>query len=88
LSAGVELAEVAETAWLDERLFHYDVVVLGAAVDPDLLITLGRTQPQATMVPLSDLGGPADVLRARLSAVMAAAGVAATPSVRERELLT
>ena len=85
LTAGVELADQSDAGWLDERLFHYDAIVLGERLDPALAARLDRTQPQAMRIPLAELSGAPD--RSRLQRVLAAAGVALYPSPIGEELL-
>jgi hypothetical protein len=53
LRIGVEVLVQVDPPRLDERLFHFDVVVLGPDVEPQLLTALMRTQPQALRLPIS-----------------------------------
>jgi hypothetical protein len=56
LRAGVEILDPNPT-WLDQRLFHYDVLMRGARLPESLTTALARTQPQARVVPLARLLG-------------------------------
>jgi GT2 family glycosyltransferase len=54
LSGGVEV--LPGEAWLPERLFHYDAVLAGAEIGPELSAAVSRTQPQAVCLWLADFG--------------------------------
>lgn len=69
LGLGVEVVDQADPSWLDERLFLYDLVVLGSEPDQRLVAALDRTQPQAARIRLEDLRGS-------LEPVLARAGIA------------
>jgi GT2 family glycosyltransferase len=92
LAAGVELADAADHEWLDERLFHYDLVVVGEAIDSRLATALARTQPQAPRVWLNDIAGEhGRVAWPSLARALAGAGIASDASgrsIHERQLLT
>lgn len=74
LNRWLELVDANDPAWLSQRLFHYDLIVLDSDPDPRLTELLKRTQPQAHRVSLEDLdaGGP-HVLNAALARVGIAA---------------
>jgi GT2 family glycosyltransferase len=55
LRMGVEVVCEPDFSWLEERLFHYDLVLLGADSDSGPASALDRTQPQAPRLSLSDL---------------------------------
>jgi GT2 family glycosyltransferase len=73
---GVELLDDTDLSWLTSRLFHYDIVLLGNEVDSALLSALGRAQPQATWIALSELDHSSEALPTELVSVMALAGIA------------
>ena len=51
----LELVDNDDPAWLSQRLFHYDLVVLDGNGDARLRRLLERTQPQAHRISLEDL---------------------------------
>ncbi len=69
LGLGVEVVDQADPTWLDERLFLYDLVVLGDGLERQLEAALDRTQPQAPRIRLEDLAGS-------LERVLTRAGIA------------
>ena len=74
LNPWLELVDTDDPAWLSQRLFHYDLIVLDSDPDARLTELLERTQPQAHRISLEDLdGGTPNALRAAL----AGAGIAA-----------
>jgi hypothetical protein len=72
LERGIEIVD-EDPAWLDDRLFHYDVVINGSSCSR---LALERTQPQAPLMSLDELSGPADTRAASLTSFLAAAGIA------------
>jgi GT2 family glycosyltransferase len=72
LHAGVESIPFTGPQWLDDRLFHYDVVLFHEPPDPLVMRTLDRTQPQAPRVELSTL---ATAPEAQLLHQLARAGI-------------
>jgi hypothetical protein len=72
----LEVIDEVEPSWLDDRLYHYDLVLLDGLSDPALVASVKRTQPQASLVALGDLDGPLETLRSRLLPILARAGVA------------
>lgn len=75
LSIGVEVVNQADPSWLDERLFHDDLIVLGGKPDARLLSALDRTQPQAPQVNLSELDDLPE-MRSPTLPLLVAAGIA------------
>jgi hypothetical protein len=80
LRIGVEVIDEVGASWLDERLFLYDIAVLGEPSDPWLLAALERTQPQAPRIALGELDGPPETLLARVTPALVDAGIA-PPSI-------
>jgi GT2 family glycosyltransferase len=76
LERGVELAPRVDPGWLEDRLFHYDLVSCDAGVDAAPPDALEQTQPQAQRVSLDELDGREPGLRSRLVPILADAGVA------------
>jgi GT2 family glycosyltransferase len=76
LRIGVEVVDQIDPSWLDERLFLYDIAVLGERADPWLLAALERTQPQASRIALAELDGPPENMLARVTPALAHAGIA------------
>ncbi len=76
LEHGIELASRIDPRWLEDRLFHYDLVMCDAGLDAAQLDALEWTQPQAPRISLSKLDGREGGLRPRLVAMLADAGVA------------
>jgi hypothetical protein len=77
---GIEIIDNDGSPWLEQRLFHYDLIVLGGAVDDRTAARLDQTQPQAVRVPLRRLADPAALLSPRPDPVLAAAGIALAES--------
>jgi GT2 family glycosyltransferase len=73
LDNGVEVLPGYE--WLEDRLFHYDMVLTGADIGAELSAAAGRTQPHAPHLRLADLDLGADPL-GRVVPSFAAAGIA------------
>jgi hypothetical protein len=73
LDHGIEIVDRDDPGWLEDRLFHYDLV-FRASSNP--LLALDETQPQAFQVSLEQLSGPRKTLVVRLTPVLAAAGIA------------
>jgi O-antigen biosynthesis protein len=80
LRIGIEVVDQVDPSWLDERLFLYDIAVLGEPFDPRFLAALQRTQPQAPRIALAELDGPAETLMARVTLALVDAGIA-PPSI-------
>jgi hypothetical protein len=76
LRIGVEVVERVDKFWLAERLFHYDLVLVGDECSAELLSAIERTQPQAARISLNELDGASDSLRARTLPVLIGAGIA------------
>lgn len=76
LNLGVEMLDHGDPAWLNSRLFHYDVVVCGASVERSFLDAIDHSQPQAPRLALGELDSPPDALRERLTRSLARAGIA------------
>jgi hypothetical protein len=76
LRTGVEVVDQEDPSWLDDRLFHYDLVVLDNESDARLPAALERTQPQAGRVTMSELDGSPETLRSRSLPVLLSAGIA------------
>ena len=72
LQLGVEVLDAADYSWLGERLFHYDLVLLGENLGPGLMAALAQTQPQALQLPLSEIDPDRPI---SLLAVAARAGI-------------
>jgi GT2 family glycosyltransferase len=70
----LEIVDTDDPAWLSQRLFQYDLIVLDGDPDARLTELLGRTQPQAHRIGLEDLDGATPHA---LSAALARAGIAA-----------
>jgi GT2 family glycosyltransferase len=75
LQIGVEVIDQADTSWMDERLFLYDMAMLGERSDP-IVAALERTQPQAPRIALAEFDGPPETLITRVTEALAAAGIA------------
>jgi hypothetical protein len=88
LGVGVEVLDESDPSWLSGRLFHYDLAVLRCDPHPSLLAALDATQPQATRSSLADLEGAPETLLPRLTTVMARAGIAPPPRIRDVNLRT
>jgi GT2 family glycosyltransferase len=73
---GVELLDGGDPSWLSARLFHYDVVITGAAASDQLRAAVDRTQPQAPRIPLEGPTRAPGALLPSLVPVLAGAGVA------------
>ncbi len=73
LQRGLEVVDREDPGWLEDRLFHYDLVVTGSSSP---LIEIDETQPQAAQLPLEQLAGPMETLVARLIPALATAGIA------------
>ena len=76
LAVGLEVVDDVDPSWLDDRLYHYDLVVLDGQSDTGLEARVKRTQPQAPRLALDDLDGPLETLRSRLTPILAGAGIA------------
>lgn len=76
LQVGIEIIDHDGSPWLEQRLFHYDLIVLGGALDDRTAARLDQTQPQAVSVPLRQLEDRAALLSPRPDAVLASAGIA------------
>ncbi|MGZ4180393.1 MAG: hypothetical protein ACXVUL_06880 [Solirubrobacteraceae bacterium] len=76
LAQGIEIADQTELRWLDDRLFHYDLVIAAHEPELDLADALARTQPQARRAQLRELD---HLDRAGLVSVLAHAGIAPPP---------
>ena len=74
LRLGVEIACEPEPTWLEDRLFHYDLAVLGPGPSVVPEAALDRTQPQAQRIALKDLA--AGLRGQTVLAELAAAGIA------------
>jgi GT2 family glycosyltransferase len=72
LERGIELMD-EDLAWLDDRLFHYDIVIEGSH---RFRLALERTQPQAALLSLNELSATRDTRAACLTSVLAAVGIA------------
>jgi GT2 family glycosyltransferase len=79
LAAGVEVLDEPDWAWLDRRLFHYDLIFLASSVDPPLLLAFQRTQPQAPIVCTPQIAGWPNVVPTTLASIAAMAGIAPGP---------
>ncbi len=76
LGLGVELIEHHDPAWLQQRLFHYDLVCVGSGPTEPLRAALERTQPQAQSAPLLAAANASPNASATpLAAAMLAAGI-------------
>jgi hypothetical protein len=75
LEAGVELADEGPPEWLESRLFHYDLVLLGVHVHAQMLDALERTQPQALRTSLTAFENVIG-MRSAIEALLATAGIA------------
>jgi hypothetical protein len=76
LQIGVEVIDQADPGWMDERLFLYDIAVLGERSDRPLVAALERIQPQAPRIALAELDGPPETLITRITGALVAAGIA------------
>jgi hypothetical protein len=76
LATGIEVLDQTDCSWIADRLFHYDLAVLGSETDERFLGELGRTQPQATSLSLAELDGPPDTRLDRFAGIAAGAGIA------------
>jgi O-antigen biosynthesis protein len=74
--AAIEFVDCADPAWLDDRLFHYDMAVVAADATPKLRNRLEHTQPQAPRIALQLLAGDQDAMISRVRLTLAAAGIA------------
>jgi hypothetical protein len=70
LHSGIELVDQTDPGWLEDRYFHYDVVVVDSDDQTLLLDAVRRTQPQAPQIPLAHLDD------SRLLSAFATVGVA------------
>jgi GT2 family glycosyltransferase len=77
LRIGVEIVCEHESTWLEDRLFHYDLVIFDPGSGGLSPIALDRTQPQAPRIRLSDIAG--SLRDGRTVAQLAAAGIAREP---------
>jgi GT2 family glycosyltransferase len=73
LRLGVEIMCEREPAWLEDRLFHYDLIALDPRSPAVPEAALDRTQPQAPRIALNDLAAAFRDHTAR--AALAAAGI-------------
>jgi len=73
LARGVEILPAADARWLAGRLFHYDVVVRARRLPGGLSKAVDRTQPQAALLSLEELGATRSP---ELVPALAAAGIA------------
>ncbi len=74
LARGVEVLGDRDLAWLDARLFHYDLVVTDPAAGPELSAAVRYTQPQAPTVGIEALDG-SSALPSALVTTLAGAGI-------------
>jgi GT2 family glycosyltransferase len=72
----IEIVDRDDPSWLDDRLFHYDLVALDATTEKRLRDQLERTQPQALQIPLEELDGLGDAMAPRVGRMLVTAGVA------------
>ncbi|HEV2980617.1 MAG TPA: glycosyltransferase family 2 protein [Solirubrobacteraceae bacterium] len=75
LEAGVELLLVDDAALLEQRLFHYDLVVRDARWEAGLEALVHRTQPQAHAIAADELGSDAGVMLESSTRTLARAGI-------------
>src|SRR5947208_952736 len=73
LARGVEIMPAADARWLAGRLFHYDVLVRARRLPGGLSKAVDRTQPQAALLSLEELGATRSP---ELVPALAAAGIA------------
>jgi GT2 family glycosyltransferase len=76
LDLGVELVASQGSAWLGQRLLHYDLAVLSGRCDAELVAALERTQPQASRVWLHGIEREPQSLTAQMSPYLIEAGIA------------
>lgn len=76
LAQGIEIVDQADLRWLDDRLFHYDLLIAAHELELDLADALARTQPQARRAQLRELD---HLDRVGLVSVLAHAGIAPPP---------
>jgi GT2 family glycosyltransferase len=76
LRIGIELVDEANPSWLEDRLFHYDLAVVGGGSALHVLAALERTQPQAPRIWLTELDGQPETLLSRLTPVLTNVGIA------------
>ncbi len=84
LQSGIEVVDDLDSNWLQCRLFHYDLVVVGSALPAGLSAALDSTQPQAPRVTLSAFTGAPETDSPYAVRVLAEAGVAPTTELRQR----
>jgi GT2 family glycosyltransferase len=76
LATGIEVLDQTDASWISDRLFHYDLAVLGSQTDEPFLTALSRTQPQAKSLSLAELDGPLETRLDCLLGTAASAGIA------------
>jgi GT2 family glycosyltransferase len=75
LARGVEVLDGADGSWLSARLFHYDAVFLRRDSEDALRAELGRTQPQAPLIPLDERSERESTSRSWLARTLPRAGI-------------